>query len=140
MRQKLTMITLGVADIGKSKAFYEGLGWKQSPKSMDDLILYPLGGMLLALYPRHELAEDIGIPAAGTGFGGLTLSLNTRSKAEVDQVLDEVAQCGGKVVKPAQEVFWGGYSGYFSDPDGHLIEVAYNPYWTLDEGGNVILD
>jgi uncharacterized protein len=140
MRQKLTLITLGVTDIARAKAFYNGLGWKPSPKSMDDLVLYPLGGMLLALYPREALAEDVGIAAEGQGFGGLTLSFNARSKEEVDQVLAEVAKKGGTVVKPAQEVFWGGYSGYFRDLDGHLFEVAYNPFWPLDDDGNVVLD
>ncbi|MBL0019887.1 MAG: VOC family protein [Bacteroidetes bacterium] len=140
MRQKLNLITLGVADIAKSKAFYAGLGWQAHPKSMDDLILFSLGGILLSLYPREGLAEDIGISSEGHGFGGITLAINTHSKEEVDAVLAEIAPLGGTVVKPAQEVFWGGYSGYFRDLDGHLFEVAYNPFWPLDDAGNVILD
>jgi uncharacterized protein len=140
MRQKLTLITLGVADIARAKAFYTGLGWKASPKSMDDLILFDLGGILLSLYPREELAADVGIPAEGSGFSGMTLSYNTRSKEEVNEVLAEAAKLGGKIVKPAQEVFWGGYSGYFRDLDGHLIEVAHNPFWPMDEKGTVVLD
>lgn len=133
------MITLGVADIARARKFYEGLGWTASPKSMDDLILFEMGGLLVSLYPRTELAEDIGVAAAGSGFSGITLSHNCHTKAEVDQVLGEVEALGGKVVKQAQEVFWGGYSGYFSDPDGHLIEVAYNPFWPLNEAGDVSL-
>ena len=140
MRQKLNLITLGVADIAKSKAFFTGLGWQAHPKSMEDLILFPLGGMLLSLYPREALAEDVGIPAVGSGFSGITLAINTHSKAEVDSILAEVIPLGGTVVKPAQEVFWGGYSGYFRDLDGHLFEVAYNPFWTLDAMDNVTLD
>lgn len=140
MRQKLTLITLGVADIARSEAFYAGLGWQKSPKSMDDLILYQLGGILFSLYPHEELAADVGISAEGSGFSGIALAQNTRSKEEVDEVLAQVASLGGKVVKPAQEVFWGGYSGYFSDPDGHLFEVAYNPFWELDANGAVVLE
>ncbi len=140
MRQKLTLITLGVADIARSEAFFAGLGWQKSPKSMDDLILYQLGGILFSLYPREELAADVGIPSAGSGFSGIALAQNTRSKDEVDEVLAQVEGLGGKVVKSAQEVFWGGYSGYFSDPDGHLFEVAYNPFWELDANGAVVLE
>jgi uncharacterized protein len=139
MRQKLTLITLGVADIPRATAFYEGLGWKKSSEGTDDLILFSLGGMLLSLYPRHLLAEDIGIPERGSGFSGITLAHNTVSEAEVDAVLAEAAKLGGTLVKPAQKVFWGGYSGYFRDLDGHLFEVAYNPFWPLDDQGNVNL-
>ena len=139
MRQKLTLITLGVADIPKAEAFYAGLGWQKSSKSMDDLILFQLGGILFSLYPREELAADVGIPAEGSGFGGIALAQNTRSKEETDQVLAEAERLGGTIVKPAQEVFWGGYSGYFRDLDGHLFEVAYNPFWELDESGAVVL-
>ncbi len=139
MRQKLTLITLGVADIPRAEAFYAGLGWQKSPKSMDDLILFQLGGILFSLYPRAELAADVGVPAEGSGFSAIALAQNTRSKEETDQVLAEAARLGGTVVKPAQEVFWGGYSGYFRDLDGHLFEVAYNPFWELDESGAVVL-
>jgi predicted lactoylglutathione lyase len=140
MRQKLNLITLGVADIEKSKVFFSGLGWQAHSRSMEDLILFPLGGMLLSLYPREALAEDVGVSAEGQGFSGITLAINTHSKEEVDSILAEVTPLGGTVVKPAQEVFWGGYSGYFRDLDGHLFEVAYNPFWTLDAFENVTLD
>jgi uncharacterized protein len=140
MRQKLTLITLGVADIARSEAFFTGLGWQKSPKSMDDLILFDMGGFLFSLYPRAELAADVGIPADGHGFSGIALAHNTRSKEETDAVLAEAVKQGGKLIKPAQEVFWGGYSGYFADPDGHLFEVAYNPFWPLDDSGAVVLE
>lgn len=140
MRQKLNLITLGVTDIARSIAFYEkGLGWQRSSASMDDLILFPLGGIVLALYPRTLLAEDATVSSRGNGFPGITISFNAKSEKEVDEVLAEAKQAGGKIIKPAQKVFWGGYSGYFSDPDGHLIEVAHNPFWELDEKDNVKL-
>jgi catechol 2,3-dioxygenase-like lactoylglutathione lyase family enzyme len=141
MRQKLTLITLGVNDMDRSIKFYEkGLGWKRSSASLDDLILFPLGGMVLALYPRHLLAEDAGISEQGSGFTGITISYNARSEQEVDGVLKEAEEAGAKIIKPAQKAFWGGYSGYFSDPDGYMIEVAYNPFWKLDENDNIAFD
>jgi uncharacterized protein len=139
MRQKLTLITLGVTDLARSEAFYTGLGWRKSSEGTEDLILFDLGGILFSLYPRAALAEDVGIPAEGQGFSGITLAHNASSREEADAVLAEAVRQGAKLVKPAQEVFWGGYSGYFADPDGHLFEVAYNPFWPLDEGGAVVL-
>jgi uncharacterized protein len=105
--------------------------------STGDLVLFSLGEMVLALYPRRLLAEDATVEAAGSGFSGITLSHLAKSEAEVEAVLAEVAKLGATVVKPAQKVFWGGYSGYFKDLDGHLIEVAFNPFWELDENGNL---
>jgi uncharacterized protein len=140
MRQKLTLITLGVSDFERALAFYEqGLGWERSDKSMEQLALFPLGGITLALYPRTELAEDAGLKDTSCDFAGLSLSYNAISETEVDEVLNKVQSLGAKIIKPAQKVFWGGYSGYFKDPDGHLIEVAYNPFWELDEKGNLTL-
>ncbi len=140
MRQKLNMITLGVKDITKATNFYEkGLGWKKSSLSQDDLVIFPLGGIALALYPRKLLAEDAMVKDELTGFSGMTISYNTKSEKEVDDVLEEVEKLGATIVKPAQEVFWGGYSGYFKDLDGHVIEVAYNPFWELDENDNLKL-
>jgi len=139
MRQKLNLITLGADDFKKSVAFYEGLGWKKSDRSMEDLALFPLGGITLSLYPRHALADDTTLKYEPSGFSGITLSFNTKSEKEVNDVLKEVKKLGGTIVKPAQKVFWGGYSGYFKDLDGHLIEVAYNPFWELDENDNLKL-
>jgi uncharacterized protein len=140
MRQKLTLITLGVADIARAEAFYTGLGWQKSPHGTDDLILFDLGGLLFSLYPRHELAADATLPEEGHGFAGIALAHNTRSREETDAVLAEAVRLGGTLVKPAQDVFWGGYSGYFKDLDGHLFEVAYNPFWPLDDSGAVALE
>ncbi|MBE0649734.1 MAG: VOC family protein [Bacteroidales bacterium] len=140
MRQKLNLITLGVDDIKRSLDFYEkGLGWKKSNKSMDELALFPLGGMTLALHPRQELAKDTTLSYQPTEFSGLTISYNAKSEKEVDEVLMQVQKHGAIIVKPAQKVYWGGYSGYFKDPDGYLFEVAYNPFWDLDEDDNLIL-
>jgi uncharacterized protein len=140
MRQKLNLITLGVDDLERSLNFYEkGLGWKKSEKSVGDFALFPLGGITLALYPRKELADDVTIEYQPTSFSGLTLSYNAKSEKEVDDVLKEVERLGATIIKPAQKVFWGGYSGYFKDLDGHVIEVAHNPFWELDENDNLIL-
>ncbi|QEC67130.1 VOC family protein [Panacibacter ginsenosidivorans] len=140
MRQKLNLITLGVDDFEKSLHFYEkGFGWKKSEKSIDDLALFPLGGITLALYPRKELAADVTVEYQPTTFSGLTLAYNTKSEKEVDEVLAKVETLGATIIKPAQKVFWGGYSGYFKDLDGYVIEVAHNPFWELDENDNLKL-
>lgn len=140
MRQKLHLITLGVDDFEKSVNFYEkGLGWKKSDKSMDGLALFPLGGITLALHPRKDLADDATLPYEPTQFSGLTISYNARSEKEVDEVLKEVEKLGATIIKPAQKVYWGGYSSYFKDLDGYLFEVAYNPFWELDENDNLAL-
>ncbi len=140
MRQKFNLITLGVKDIQKSINFYEkGLGWKRSPASLDDLILFPLGGIVLALYPRKLLADDITLKDLPTGFSAVTISYNAKDENEVNEVLGQVEQLGATILKPAQKAFWGGYSGYFKDLDGHLIEVAYNPFWEFDNNDNLNL-
>jgi len=126
MRQKLNLVTLGVDNFERSLNFYErGLGWKKSDKSIDNLALFPLGGITLALYPRHELEEDANLPVTPSEFSGLTISYNAKSEKEVDEVLELVAKLGATIIKPAQKVFWGGYSGYFKDPDGYEVEVWY---------------
>jgi catechol 2,3-dioxygenase-like lactoylglutathione lyase family enzyme len=140
MRQKLNLITLGVSDFERSVNFYEnGLGWKKSSASVEGLALFPLGGMVLALHPREALAEDAMADPKGSGFSGITISYNAKSEDEVNEVLEQVKSAGAKIIKPAQKVYWGGYSGYFADPDGHLIEVAHNPFWELDENDNIKL-
>lgn len=140
MRQKLNLITLGVDDFQKSVNFYEkGLGWKKSDKSIDDFALFPLGGITLALYPRQELADDTTLKYQPSEFAGITLAYNAKSEKEVDEVLKKVEELGATIVKPAQKVFWGGYSSYFKDLDGHLFEVAFNPFWEFDENDNLKL-
>jgi predicted lactoylglutathione lyase len=140
MRQKLNLITLGVDDFEKSLNFYEkGLGWKKSDKSMDGFALFPLGGITLALHPRKDLADDATLRDQPTEFSGMTISYNAKSEKEVDDILKEVEKLGATIVKPAQKVYWGGYSSYFKDLEGHLFEVAYNPFWELDENDNLKL-
>ena len=139
MSQNLNLITLGVDDFERAVKFYEGLGWKKSSASMDGLAVFPLGGITLALHPRHELAADATLPNTKSEFAGLTISFNAKSEEEVDAVMNEVKRLGATIVKPAQKVYWGGYSGYFRDLDGHLFEVAFNPHWPLDENDNLKL-
>ena len=144
MDARLNIVTLGVADLKRARDFYEhGLGWKVSSVSNEQIAFFQLGGTVLALYPADELAADaMQAPAQnldGAGFRGVTLAQNVTTKEDVAAVLRHAEQAGGRVIKPAQDVFWGGHSGYFVDPDGHLWEVAWNPYVTLDERGNVIL-
>ena len=140
MEQRLSMVTLGVRDLGRSRDFYEqGLGWRRGNQE-EKVAFYQMGGMLLGLYNREDLAADAKVSAEGNGFPGIALAYNTRSKEEVDTVLDEAVKAGGRLIKAAEDVFWGGYSGYFADPDGHLWEVAWNPFWTLGEDGSVSLE
>ena len=140
MQQSLGMVTLGVQDLQRSLQFYrDGLGWKLSSASQDDVAFFPLGGVVLALYPREKLAEDATVDPDGKGFSGIALAYNAKSREEVNQVLQQVEQLGATIVKSAEDVFWGGYSGYFADPDGHLWEVAWNPFWEFDESDNVVL-
>jgi catechol 2,3-dioxygenase-like lactoylglutathione lyase family enzyme len=140
MRPKLHLVTLGVKDFKRSLQFYhDGLGWPLSSASQGDVAFFPLGGVVLALYPRDKLAEDARVSPAGSGFSGITLAYNTKSQAEVDEVLQTVENLGATIVNRAEPVFWGGYSGYFADPDGHLWEVAWNPFFGFDEADNLIL-
>jgi len=137
MEQRISIITLGVADLKRSGAFFERMGWRRSAVKTDGILFFQTGGMALALYPRHELANDANVAADGHGFNGITLAYNTRSREEVDAVLQEAATAGARILKPAQEAFWGGYSGYFSDPDGFLWEVAWNPFFPIAEDGRI---
>ena len=132
MEPRISLVTLGVTDLARSRQFYtEGLGLPLSAHSNDGVAFFELHGAWLSLYPRTALAEDVGAPAQGSGFRGFTLAHNVRTKAEVDAVVAEAVAAGATLVKPAQEVFWGGYSGYFADPDGFLWEVAYNPHFWI---------
>jgi catechol 2,3-dioxygenase-like lactoylglutathione lyase family enzyme len=138
MDQRLSFLTLGVADFARARAFYEaGLGWKPE-KTMDDVAFYQANGFVFALYPRHLLAEDAGLPHDGAGFGGITLAINARDETGVDTIMAEAKAAGGKILKPAQKAFWGGYHGYFADLDGYAWEVAWNPAITIDAEGRSI--
>ena len=136
MERRVSLITLGVADLERAAAFYEALGWKREP-SPEGVIAFNLLGQTLGLYPRNKLAEDIGV-APETLFPGaatVTLAHNVRSKDEVAALLEAAVAAGGKLLKPAQDVFWGGHHGYFADPDGHFWEIAYNPFSPLGADG-----
>jgi catechol 2,3-dioxygenase-like lactoylglutathione lyase family enzyme len=139
MQPRLNVVTLGVADVARAKAFYEALGFLPCGFHNPDVAFYEAGGVALGLFGRTSLAEDAGVPDRGDGFRAVSLAHNTRSEAEVDAVLAHAVACGATLIKPAQKVFWGGYSGYFADPDGHLWEVAYNPGFPLDEAGHLQL-
>lgn len=140
MNQHLHLITLGVRDFEKSKKFYsEILGWKIS-RPQEGIAFFQAGGVVLAIYPRKELAEDALTSPEGSGFAGFTLAYNAQSEAEVDEIIRDLKSKGVKIVKEPQKVFWGGYSSYFADPDDYHWEVAYNPFFVFDENGNLKLD
>jgi uncharacterized protein len=139
MEQRISIVTLGVADLERSRAFYERLGWQRSVRGADGVAFYQAGGMALALYPRADLAQDANVAPEGHGFPGFAVAYNARSRVEVDTVLAEAQAAGGAIPKPAQEAFWGGYSGYFSDPDGFLWEVAWNPSFPIAADGSLRL-
>jgi uncharacterized protein len=137
MEQRLSIVTLGVADLARSRELYERLGWRRSMANAEGVVFFQAGCMALALYPRPELAKDANVPSAGHGFNGVALAYNARTRQEVDSVLAEAKAAGGTILKAAQEAFWGGYSGYFSDPDGFLWEVAWNPSFPIAENGAI---
>ena len=139
MEQRITLITLGVRDLERSVAFFERLGWRRSVKHAEGVAFFQCGGIALSLFPRSELAKDANVPPEGGGFSGFAIAYDTRSKGDVDAVLAEAVSCGAEIVRTALEAFWGGYSGYFRDPDGHLWEVAWNPGFALDDNGAVQL-
>ena len=139
MEPRLSFVTLGVADVARARAFYEALGFAPSSASTGDVTFFAAGGAVLALFGRGALAEDAGVPDGAPGFSGVALAHNVRSEAEVARVLEEAAASGGTIVKPAGTAFWGGHTGYFADPDGHLWEVAFNPFMPLDAEGRVTL-
>ena len=146
MDPRLSIITLGVSDLDRAYSFYkDGLGLPTSNTPERGIIFFKTSGACLALYPGDKLAEDVGPDfkfEAGDNarFSGVTLAHNTRSKEEVDQLLECAEAAGGRIVKPAQDVFWGGYSGYFTDPDGHLWEVAYADSWEFNEDGSLVIE
>jgi uncharacterized protein len=137
MEQRVSIVTLGVADLKRSREFYERLGWRRAMAKAEGIVFFQAGGIALALYPRHELAKDAKVSPQGDGFNGVSLAYNARNREEVDSVLAEAEAAGAKLLKPAQEAFWGGYSGYFSDPDGFLWEVAWNPSFPIAADGSI---
>ncbi len=143
MEQRVSLITLGVADLARATAFYRAMGWTPSPRFEGaDVTFFQAGGMIVALWPRAELAADAGLPAdtsADTPTPRLALAYNAPSRSDVDAIIAEAGRAGGRVVNPAKDTPWGGYAGYFADPDGHLWEVAWNPGFTLLADGSVRL-
>ncbi|MGE0023811.1 MAG: CoA-binding protein [Hyphomicrobium sp.] len=139
MEPRLTFVTLGVKNLARARAFYEKLGFKPSSASTDEVAFYDAGGVVLALWGRSNLAGDAGVASAGSGFRSVAVAHNVRAEGDVARVLAEAKAAGGKVIKPSEKAFWGGQSGYFADPDGHLWEVAYNPFMPLDAAGRVML-
>lgn len=138
MEQRVSLITLGVRDLGRARRFYEALGWRTGAAPDADVVFFQAGGLVVALWDRAALAEDTGVDDRD-GFGGIALAHNVRSPKEVDTVLAEAAAAGAAVVRAGAATFWGGYSGVFVDPDGHAWEVAHNPHWTLEADGSVRL-
>lgn len=138
MEQRVSLLTLGVGDLARARAFYEALGWTTRAEPGADVVFFQAGGMVVALWDRAALAEDSGVEDAG-GWGGVTLAHNVASTSEVDEVMAEAEAAGATMARPAGETFWGGYSGVFCDPDGYPWEVAYNPRWSLREDGSVVL-
>lgn len=137
MRQGLSILTLGVDDLSAARAFYARLGWREAGASKEGIAFFQLNGMALALYPRDKLAEDARAPIEGRGA---TLAHCLASEAEVDETLAMAERAGARIVKPARKAFWGGYSGYFADPDGWLWEIAHNPFAILTEDGGFRID
>jgi uncharacterized protein len=136
MDQRLSLITLGVADVPRARAFYEGLGWRCDTDPALEVAFFQLGGMVLAVWSRASLAEDSTVEDPG-GWGGVTLAYNVRSPQEVDAALAEAEAAGATIARPGAPTRWGGYSGIFVDPDGHPWEVAHNPHWTVQPDGSV---
>jgi catechol 2,3-dioxygenase-like lactoylglutathione lyase family enzyme len=138
VEQRVSLITLGVRDLARARAFYEALGWTTGAAPGDEVVFFRAGCMVVALWDRERLAEDSGVQDSG-GWGGMTLAHNLRSPAEVDAVTEEARAAGADIVREPAETFWGGYSAAFTDPDGHPWEVAHNPHWTIREDGSIEL-
>jgi catechol 2,3-dioxygenase-like lactoylglutathione lyase family enzyme len=138
MEQRVSLVTLGVADLARARAFYEALGWVTGAAPDEDVVFFQTGGMIVALWGREQLAEDTMVEDSG-GWGGVTLAHNVRSPAEVDAVIEETRRAGARIAREGAETFWGGYSGVFVDPDGHPWEVAHNPHWNVTDDGSTLL-
>ena len=138
MEQRVSLVTLGVRDLGRARAFYEALGWHTNAGPDDDVVFFQAGGMVLALWDRALLAEDSGVEDGG-GYGGITLAHNVRAPEEVDAIAAAAEAAGGTITRAPAETFWGGYSGAFADPEGHPWEIAHNPRWEIGADGSVTL-
>jgi uncharacterized protein len=140
MKPRLHLVTLGVADLAVARAFYGRLGWQEAPVSNEQVAFFDLGCLALALFPKEELAADARQPLTAKRLSGVALAQNVASSEAVDALLAEAVQAGATLEKPGTPAAWGGYAGYFSDPDGHLWEVAYNPFFPIDEDGYLRLN
>ncbi len=138
MDQRVSLITLGVADLGRAREFYCALGWQTRAEPGDDVVFFQAGGMIVGLWDRARLAEDSGVEDSG-GWGGITLAQNVATPDEVDAAIDGARAAGARIVREPAETFWGGYSAVFHDPDGHAWEIAHNPHWTLAADGSISL-
>jgi uncharacterized protein len=138
VEQRVSLVTLGVDDLARARAFYEALGWKTGATPAEDVVFFQAGGMIVGLWGREQLTEDGGVEDLG-GYGGVTLAYNARDRAEVDAVIEEARAAGATIAREPGEAFWGGYTAVFVDPDGHPWEVAHNPHWELDTQGRVSL-
>ena len=140
MEQRISLVTLGVEDLGRSLAFYERLGWKRSLKAAQGVAFFQTGGIALALWPRADLAKDAGVAVGGAAeFHIVSVAQNLRSRAEVDALMTEAERAGARIVKAAQDTFYGGYAGYFADPDGFLWEAAWNPGFAIADDGSIAI-
>jgi catechol 2,3-dioxygenase-like lactoylglutathione lyase family enzyme len=138
MEARISLITLGVSDLARARAFYhDGLGWPVSSASTGDVVFLRTGGVVLALFPRDLLALDAAIPAEGSGFGGIALAQNVANRDGVDRVLSEAVAAGAMLLKAGEDTEWGGRSGYFADPDGHPWEIAWNPFFPMAADGSI---
>ena len=139
MQQSISFITLGVNDLARSRAFYTALGWKESSASKPEIAFFNAGTVVFGLFQRDALAEDANVPSAGSGFQGFTLAHNVESEEAVNKTLEQALAAGARLARPGEKVFWGGFRGYFADPDGFLWEVCCNPFFPLDAQGCVQL-
>jgi catechol 2,3-dioxygenase-like lactoylglutathione lyase family enzyme len=146
MDQRISLITLGVTDLARAREFYERLGWRG--QELEQTVFFQAGGLAVVLWGRDKVAADAGIEDSSTddtadhaadGFGGMTLAHNVRSRDEVDEIMRQAADAGAGITKPAQETFYGGYAGFFTDPDGHVWEIAHNPHLPLDRDGAITI-
>ena len=136
--QRVTLITLGVQDLNRAKAFYSALGW-QPAEDQESVVFYQLNGLVLGLFGRAALAKDQGRAGAKLGTGAMTLAQNFDTQEDVDAAFEQALAAGATALKRPEKVFWGGYSGYFADPDGHVWELAHNPFWPLADDGGLTL-